>query len=76
MNFVRIEDNRNNVVVKHKHLVLEARYRLSELGIKVVSMLISMIKINDDAFHQYALKVEYINKNLILLIQLKILVLD
>ena len=57
MNFVSIEDNRNNVVVKHKHLVWEARYRLSELGIKVVSMLISMIKINDDAFHQYALKV-------------------
>ena len=57
MNIVNIEDNRNNVVVKHKDLVLEARYRLSELGLKVVSVLISMIRVNDDDFQQYILKV-------------------
>ena len=57
MNIVCIEDNKNNIVVKHKDLVWEARYRLSELGIKVVSVLISMIKVNDDDFQQYALKV-------------------
>jgi len=58
MKLVRIKDNKNNLVVKHKDLVWEARYRLSELGIKIVSMLISMIKVNDDEFHQYALKVD------------------
>ena len=57
MNIVKIEDNKNNIVKKHKDLVWEARYRLSELGIKVVSVLISMIRVNDDDFQQYALKV-------------------
>ena len=57
MNIVKIEDNKNNVIVKHKDLVWEARYRLSELGIKVVSVLISMINVNDDDFQQYVLKV-------------------
>ena len=56
-NIVKIEENKNNIVVKQQDLVWEARYRLSELGIKVVSVLISMIKVNDDDFHQYALKV-------------------
>jgi len=57
MNLIKIEDNKNNIVVKHKDLVWEARYRLSELGIKVVSVLISMVRVNDDDFQQYALKV-------------------
>jgi plasmid replication initiation protein len=57
MNIVKIEDNKNNIVIKHKDLVWEARYRLSELSIKVISVLISMIKINDNDFKQYALKV-------------------
>jgi len=58
MKLVMIEDNKNNLVVKHKDLVWEARYRLSELGIKIVSVLISMIRVNDPEFYQYALKVD------------------
>jgi len=57
MDIVKIEENKNNVIVKHKDLIWEARYRLSELGIKVMSVLISMIRVNDDDFQQYALKV-------------------
>jgi len=57
MNLIQIDDNKNNIVVKHNELVWEARYRLSELGIKVMSVLISMINSNDDDFHQYSLKI-------------------
>jgi plasmid replication initiation protein len=56
MNIVSIEDHKNNIVVKHQDLVWEARYRLSELGIKVVAVLISMIKVNDEDFKEYHLK--------------------
>ena len=57
MNLIKIEDNKNNVVVKHMDMVWEARFRLSELGLKVVSILISMVNVNDDDFHQYTLKI-------------------
>ena len=57
MNLINIEDNKNNIVVKHKDLVWEARYRLSELGLKVVAVLISMIKVNDEDFQEYHLKI-------------------
>lgn len=54
---VDIKENKNNMVVKDQELVRNARYRLSELGIKVVSVLISMIKVSDDEFTQYNIKV-------------------
>ncbi len=57
MNMVCIEDNKNNMVIKHKHLIWEARYKLSELGIKVVAVLISMINVNDEDFKPYTLKI-------------------
>jgi len=57
MEIVKIEENKNNIVVKHKDLVWEARYKLSELGIKVVAVLISMINIDDDDFKEYKLKI-------------------
>jgi len=57
MNLVSIEKNKNNLVVKHKDLIWEARYRLSELGLKVVAILISMIKINDEDFKEYHLRI-------------------
>ena len=57
MNLVKIQDNKNNIVVKHWDLAWEARYRLSELGIKVVSVLISMINVNDEDFKPYTLKI-------------------
>ncbi|MDQ7084647.1 MAG: replication initiation protein [Sulfurovum sp.] len=56
MEIVSIEENKNNLVVKHQELVHVARYRLSELGIKVVSVLISMIKVSDIDFQEYAIK--------------------
>ena len=58
MNVVKIEENKNNLVVKHKDLVWEARYKLSELGIKVVAVLISMVKANDEDFKEYILKID------------------
>jgi len=58
MELVSIEENKNNIVVKHQELVHNARYRLSELGIKVLSVLISMIKTSDTEFTQYAIKIE------------------
>jgi len=57
MEMVKIKDNKNNIIVKHKDLVWEARYKLSELGIKVVAVLISMIKVNDEDFKPYILKI-------------------
>jgi len=58
MNLISIEDNKNNIIVKHKDLVLKARYRLSELGIKIMAVLISMIKVSDEDFKQYALNID------------------
>ncbi|MEA1871077.1 MAG: replication initiation protein [Candidatus Bipolaricaulota bacterium] len=57
MEIVTIEDNKNNVVIKHQELIRTARYRLSELGIKVVSVLVSMIKVSDADFQEYIIKV-------------------
>lgn len=58
MELVSIEDSKNNIVVKHQGLVHNARYRLSELGIKVLSVLISMIKTSDTEFTQYAIQIK------------------
>lgn len=55
--YVDIEENKNNLVVKHQDLVRTARYKLSELGIKVVSVLISMIRVSDEDFKEYQLKI-------------------
>jgi len=57
MNLIKIEDNKNNTVVKHQDIVRNARYSLSELGIKVVSILIGMCKVSDTEFTQYALNI-------------------
>ena len=58
MDLVQIEEHKNNIVVKHQELVHNARYRLSELGIKVLSVLISMIKTSDTEFTQYAIQIK------------------
>lgn len=57
MELVSIEDNKNNIVNKHQELVRNARYSLSNLGIKVVSVLISMIRVSDEDFKEYLIKV-------------------
>jgi len=53
---LEITDNKNNIIKKHQDLVRNARYSLSELGIKVVSVLISMLKVNDKDFKEYNIK--------------------
>jgi len=57
MELVSIEDGKNNIIKKHQDLVRFARYRLSELGIKVLSVLVAMIKVSDSEFHQYGIKI-------------------
>lgn len=57
MNIVEIKDNKNSIVKKHNDLVNKARYSLSEDGIKLVSMLIAMIRTDDETFQEYHIKV-------------------
>jgi len=57
MNLIEIKNNKNNTVVKHQDIVRNARYSLSELAIKVVSILIAMCKVSDTEFTQYALNI-------------------
>ena len=57
MNIATVEENKNNIVKKHQDLIHNARYRLSELGIKVLSVLISMVRVSDEEFTQYAIKI-------------------
>jgi len=56
MEMVSIEENKNNLVVKHQELVHNARYRLSDTAIKTLSLLISMVKVTDTEFTQYAIR--------------------
>lgn len=56
MELVSIEDNNNNMVVKHQELVRNARYRLGDTALKTLSLLISMIKVSDTEFTQYSIK--------------------
>lgn len=62
MKTVRIEDNKNNIVKKHNELIQKARYSLSEVEIKIVSTLISMIKTDDTEFHQYLIDIKELQK--------------
>ncbi|MFY4779842.1 replication initiation protein, partial [Aliarcobacter butzleri] len=57
MNIVEVKDNKNCIVKKHNDLVNKARYSLSEDGIKLVSMLIAMIRTDDETFQEYHIKV-------------------
>jgi len=58
MNIVNVQENKNNIVVKHQDLVHNARYKLSELGIKILSVLISMIKVSDTEFTEYVIQIK------------------
>lgn len=48
----------HQIVKKHQELIRSARYRLSELGIKTVSILISSISASDDEFKQYHIRLK------------------
>jgi plasmid replication initiation protein len=56
MDFVDIQENKNNIIKKHQELIRNARYGLSDLGIKTLSLLISMIKVSDTDFQEYTIK--------------------
>lgn len=57
MNLVEIKESENHIIKKHNDLVNKARYSLSESGIKLVSMLIAMIRKDDETFQEYYIKV-------------------
>lgn len=56
MNLVLIEENKNNIVKKHQDLIRNARYRLGETPLKILSVLISMIKVSDTELQGYTIK--------------------
>ena len=59
MELVSIKENKNNIVKKHQILVHNARYRLGDTAIKTLSLLISMIKVSDSEFQEYAIKLTH-----------------
>lgn len=54
---IKIEENTNNIVKKHNDLIQKARYSLSESSIKLVSLLIAMIRVEDEDFKEYSIPV-------------------
>jgi len=56
MDLIKIDTNKNNIVKKHQDLVRNARYGLSDLSIKTLSILISMVRKTDDSFKKYSIK--------------------
>ena len=58
MDIVNIEENKNNLIKKNNELIRNARYSLGELGIKVITTLIAMIRVDDEEFHQYHINVD------------------
>jgi len=56
MNIVNITRTKNNIVKKSQQL-LTSRYTLKPLEIKIITTLISMIKVGDDKFKEYIFKV-------------------
>ena len=62
MDIVTVEESRNNIVKKQQDLIHNARYKLSELGIKTIAILISQIKVSDEDFKEYALKIDDIKR--------------
>lgn len=53
---------KNEIVKKHNDLIQKARYSLSEVEIKIVSNLISMIRTDDTEFQQYHIDINQLQK--------------
>jgi len=53
---------KNDIVKKHNDLIQKARYSLSEVEIKIVSNLISMIRTDDTEFQQYHIDINQLQK--------------
>jgi len=56
MDIVTVKENKNNIIKKHQELIRNGRYGLGTLAIKALSMLISMVKVTDTDFQEYAIK--------------------
>ena len=56
-NIVKIENNKNNIVIKNHELIHNARYKLSALSLKIVAILISMINKDDPEFEEYMINI-------------------
>jgi len=63
MKIVEIAENKNNIVKKHNDII-EAKGKLSETAQKMLAMLISMIKVDDSEFQDYALNIQDYLKNI------------
>ena len=50
------KENGNGIVKKAQQLV-ESRYNLTPMEIKIISELITMVKVSDTEFHEYAIRV-------------------
>jgi len=57
MNIISIEDNKNNQIKKHNDII-KAKGNLSSTAQKMLSMLISMIRVDDSEFQEYALNIK------------------
>lgn len=58
MKHIKIEEYKNNIVKKSELLIKNVRYEHSELCIKVISLLISMINTKDEDFKRYRLEIK------------------
>lgn len=62
MNEIEISEDKNSIIKKHNELVNKARYSLSDNAIKLASMIIAMIKKDDETFQEYYIKVSEFTK--------------
>ncbi len=51
-----VSENKNNIVKKHNDLIMNARYKLSEQGIKLITLLVSMVHKDDEDFQEYIIQ--------------------
>ncbi len=58
MNFIDTNTNTNIMVKKSQLMVRESRYKLSEVAMKSLSLLIAQIHENDEEFKQYSLEIK------------------
>ncbi len=54
---ISLKENGNGIVKKAQQLV-ESRYSLTVMEIKIISELITMVKVTDTVFHEYVFKVD------------------
>lgn len=55
---MRIVETKNNLTVSKQEALVQARYSLGELAVKLMSLIISMVNKDDQVFNVYTLKVK------------------